>query len=199
MMENRQLKILNAFAAIVAKHGINKTTMRDVAEQAGYSVGTIYNEFANKEALIDGLFNQKKLEVEGWLASLAGDCKITGELRLRQFMLGYVQEFNQKVQQDFAFADLVKEARYFRYIGLKTVDFNQFVHSKVRIVIENILNEGVREKNFYITDIPLTAHLIFSAFTVYLLPYLNEEKEFLQINEEAEAMLELIIKAISTK
>ncbi|MDF2566062.1 MAG: Bacterial regulatory protein tetR family [Massilibacillus sp.] len=198
-MKNRYFEILSVFSTIVAKHGINKTTMRDVAEQTGYSIGTIYNEFSNKEALVDGLFNQKRLEVEEWLASLCGVCQASGEMRLRRFMLGYVQEFNQKVRQDVAFAEIVKEARYFRYIGLKTVDFNQFVRSKVLVIIENILQAGVKEKLFYITDILLTANLILNAFAVYLLPSLILEKEFEHIYKEAEAMLELIIKALLAK
>lgn len=198
-MKNRNFKILNAFAAIVAKHGINKTTMRDIAEQTGYSVGTIYNEFANKEALIDGLFDQKKLEIEECLACLSGVCQASGEMRLRRFILGYVQEFNQKIRQDVVFAEIVKDARYCKYIGMKTIDFNQFVHSKLLVIIENILRAGVEERIFFITNIPLTAKLVLNAFTAYLLPSLILEKEFEQINREAEYMLELIIKALSTR
>lgn len=198
-MKNRNLKILNAFAAIVAKHGINKTTMRDIAEQIGYSIGTIYNEFANKEALIDGLFDQKKLEIEECLACLSGVCQASGEMRLRRFILGYVQEFNQKIRQDVVFAEIVKDARYCKYIGMKTIDFNQFVHSKLLVIIENILRAGVEERIFFITNIPLTAKLVLNAFTAYLLPSLILEKEFEQINREAEYMLELIIKAFSTR
>jgi len=198
-MKNRNFKILNAFAAIVAKHGINKTTMRDIAEQTGYSVGTIYNEFANKEALIDGLFDQKKLEIEECLACLYGVCQASGEMRLRRFILGYVQEFNQKIRQDVVFAEIVKDASYCKYIGMKTIDFNQFVHSKLLVFIENILRSGVEERNFFITNIPLTAKLVLNAFTAYLLPSLILEKEFEQINGEAEYMLELIIKAFSAR
>lgn len=198
-MKNRNFKILNAFAAIVAKHGINKTTMRDIAEQTGYSIGTIYNEFANKEALIDGLFDQKKLEIEECLACLSGVCQASGEMRLRRFILGYVQEFNQKIRQDVVFAEIVKDARYCKYIGMKTIDFNQFVHSKLLVIIENILRAGVEERIFFITNIPLTAKLVLNAFTAYLLPSLILEKEFEQINREAEYMLELIIKALLTR
>jgi len=57
----------------------------------------------------------------------------------------------------------------------------------------------VYRKNFFITDISLTAKLVLSAFTAYLLPSLILEKEFEQINKEAEAMLEFIIKALSTR
>lgn len=198
-MGNRHFKILTTFAALVAKHGVNKTTMRDVAEQTGYCIGTIYNEFVNKEALIDGLFDQKKMEMEECLSGLSGISQASGEMRLRRFILGYVQEFNQKIRQDAAFAELVKEACYFRYIGLKTVDFNQFLHNKLQVIIETILKAGVQEELFFMTDISLTAKLVLSAFTAYLLPSLILEKELEQINKEAEAMLEFIIKALSPR
>ncbi|WP_110953419.1 TetR/AcrR family transcriptional regulator [Anaerosinus massiliensis] len=198
-MRGRKLRILEAFATIVAKHGINKTTMRDVAEQTGYSIGTIYNEFVNKEALIDGLFDQKKLEIETCLRDLSDTCQASGEMRLRRFILGYIKAFNQRIREDVAFAELVKEACYFRYIGLKTMDFNQFVQSKLLIIIEDILNSGVEERVFRVAHISRTAKLVLNAFTVYLLPSLILEKEFIHIYEESECMLEFILKALSAK
>lgn len=198
-MENRRIEILNAFSSIVARHSINRTTMRDVAKETGYSIGTIYNEFANKEALIDGLFEQKKIEFEKLLLHLSGICHAEGEMRLRRFILGYIKEYNQKMRQDYVFVELVRDARYFRFIGLKAVDFNQFIRRKALAILEGILHAGVQAGSFYITDIAFTAILILNAFTMYLLPSPAAERHSDSIAKEAEAMLELLIKALRTR
>ena len=59
---NRQ-KILAAAADVFAARGL-EVTLDDIAREAGVGVGTVYRRFANREALIDALFETKIGEVE---------------------------------------------------------------------------------------------------------------------------------------
>ncbi|MDX1659957.1 MAG: TetR/AcrR family transcriptional regulator [Nitriliruptorales bacterium] len=47
--------ILEAGAQIIDEDGLVDFSMRDVAERAGVSERTVYNHFANRQALLDGL------------------------------------------------------------------------------------------------------------------------------------------------
>jgi AcrR family transcriptional regulator len=170
--------------------------MRDVAQEVGYSVGTIYNEFENKEALIDGLFERTQEEIDRLLENLSGFCQAPPEMRLRRFIIGYVRAINIKMRQDRAFTELLKEAKRFRHIGIKTMDFGKTVRGKVIGILTNILTLGVREGTFHVPDIPLTAQLVLEAFTGYLIPFLTLEREIDDIVHDAEAMLDLIVKSI---
>lgn len=54
----RRAQILDAAAAVFAEKGFHKTTIRDVARQAGIADGTIYNYFQDKDALLLGLLDR---------------------------------------------------------------------------------------------------------------------------------------------
>ncbi|SHI74667.1 TetR/AcrR family transcriptional regulator [Propionispora hippei] len=196
MTGQRRDQILDAFMRIVADHGINRTTMRDVAREVGCSVGTIYNEFASREALIDALLERAQQEMDQLLKELSVSCQAPAEMRLRRFMIGFVQAVNLKMQKDRAFTEFVKEIKNFRHIGFKPTDLGKTIKLKVIGILEEILTQGVREGTFEIDNIPLTAKLVREAFTEYLVPFLTLEKTIEDIVEGAQAMMELIIKSI---
>jgi AcrR family transcriptional regulator len=54
---NRQ-RILAAAGELFAEHGLG-VTLDDIARHAGVGVGTVYRRFADKELLIDALFEQR--------------------------------------------------------------------------------------------------------------------------------------------
>ncbi len=48
----RRNQIIESAIAIIAQKGFQRTTIKDIAQHAGIADGTIYNYFANKEALL---------------------------------------------------------------------------------------------------------------------------------------------------
>jgi AcrR family transcriptional regulator len=65
---NRQ-RILVAAAEVFAEHGL-EASLDDIARHAGVGVGTVYRRFADKEALIEALFEERIAE----MARTAGEC-----------------------------------------------------------------------------------------------------------------------------
>src|SRR5438045_1329294 len=60
---NRQ-RILDAARELFADQGLN-VTLNDIAHHAGVGVGTAYRRFANKEEVIDALFEEELQKVAG--------------------------------------------------------------------------------------------------------------------------------------
>src|SRR5919199_5106778 len=58
---NRE-RLLAAARELFAEHGLD-VTLNDIAHHAGVGVGTAYRRFANKEEVIDALFEQRLQEV----------------------------------------------------------------------------------------------------------------------------------------
>src|SRR3954470_17666715 len=60
---NRE-RLLAAAAELFAEHGL-AVTLNDIAHHAGVGVGTAYRRFANKEEVIDALFEERLQAVAG--------------------------------------------------------------------------------------------------------------------------------------
>ncbi len=52
-------RILDALATLITRWGYGKTTVDDIAREAGVGVGTVYRHFPNKEALLVALMREK--------------------------------------------------------------------------------------------------------------------------------------------
>ncbi len=66
--ERNRLRILDAAGELFAQRGLG-VTLDDIARHAGVGVGTVYRRFADKELLIDALFEQR---LESMCAIAAG-------------------------------------------------------------------------------------------------------------------------------
>ncbi len=51
-MNDRTLSILNAAQTVFARYGVSKTTMNDIAREAGVARQTLYNAYPSKEAVL---------------------------------------------------------------------------------------------------------------------------------------------------
>ncbi len=56
--DERRPQILDAAARVIAARGFDGLRLSDVAEEGGFSVGTVQHYFGSREALLDGAFRQ---------------------------------------------------------------------------------------------------------------------------------------------
>lgn len=72
--EEREYRILDAAAELFVHYGYDKTTVSDIARQAGVSKGTIYLHFGSKDELLEGLIvREMQIYAERWLAEVDAD------------------------------------------------------------------------------------------------------------------------------
>jgi TetR/AcrR family acrAB operon transcriptional repressor len=70
----RQQQILDAAAAVIIRLGYDKATMRDIAEEAGASRGTVYLYFKGKEELFEALLYREYMRyAQSWLELIEAD------------------------------------------------------------------------------------------------------------------------------
>jgi TetR/AcrR family transcriptional regulator, repressor for uid operon len=67
----RRHRILDAAEACFARNGFHRTTMNDVAAEAGMSAGNLYRYFANKEAIVTGLTERDREMIAADFESIA--------------------------------------------------------------------------------------------------------------------------------
>ena len=72
--DERQQQILDAAAAVIIRLGYDKTTMSDIAEEAGASRRTVYLYFNGKEELFEALLYREYLQyAQTWLEFIEAD------------------------------------------------------------------------------------------------------------------------------
>jgi TetR/AcrR family acrAB operon transcriptional repressor len=72
--ENREQRILDAAAELIVHYGYDKTTVSDIAREAGISKGAIYLHFAGKDHLFEALLvRELRQYAEHWLALIEAD------------------------------------------------------------------------------------------------------------------------------
>jgi TetR/AcrR family acrAB operon transcriptional repressor len=72
--QEREQRILDAAAALLLRYGYDKTTISDIAEEAGISKAAIYLHFAKREELFQALISREFSEfAEDWLARVEAD------------------------------------------------------------------------------------------------------------------------------
>jgi TetR/AcrR family acrAB operon transcriptional repressor len=72
--DERQQQILDAAAAVIVRLGYDKTTMSDIAEEAGASRRTVYQYFNGKEELFEALLYREYLQyAQTWLEQIEAD------------------------------------------------------------------------------------------------------------------------------
>jgi AcrR family transcriptional regulator len=89
--DRRRTQILDAAARVLAERGYHRTTVRDIAREAGVADGTIYLYFSSKQDLLLGLIAQL-----GRFAERRADFAELANLSLRDFSSTYLaQRFGQ--------------------------------------------------------------------------------------------------------
>ncbi|MEL7117040.1 MAG: TetR/AcrR family transcriptional regulator [Pseudomonadota bacterium] len=78
-MEDRDLQILRAALTVFAKFGVAKTTMSDIAAEAGVARQTVYNAFPGKPELLRGAVRLAYSDVQGKIRERWQTCKTLGD------------------------------------------------------------------------------------------------------------------------
>lgn len=82
--------LLDAAATLFAERGAEATTLADIAERAGYSIGAIYHHFQDKKAVQHALFDQLAEEFEATAREATAPERWTGA-GVAEILRGYLQ------------------------------------------------------------------------------------------------------------
>jgi AcrR family transcriptional regulator len=94
-MDERRAHILRAAIAVMSAQGYPRTTIKQIAREAGIADGTIYNYFRNKEAILIAIIQQITEAEMRDLQFQAGQ-----EMTLRTFVAMYVRHRMDEIAAD---------------------------------------------------------------------------------------------------
>jgi len=97
MREQVTAAILDAAEAVIADRGLDGASTAAIASRAGVAVGTLYNYFPDRDALIDSLFDVRRAEILPRLHdALRAAGKLPAERRLRGYLAAVVAVFDDQ-------------------------------------------------------------------------------------------------------
>lgn len=194
-MLNRREKILNTFISLVERYGINKTTMHDIAMEAGISVGTIYNDFANKQDLIDAFWQRVENQSIRHLDELIAQ-NLSAEQLLRLIIIEHIKNFNGQIRRNRGVYEMMTNG-VITYIRRKIIDNRNIIKRELTKRVELIISDGIQNGGFEaVDDISGTANCFVEAFTEYWAPPLVLSREQEDVVKDAELMFNFVIKAL---
>jgi AcrR family transcriptional regulator len=189
--EEKRNSIACSCKEILLQHGINNLTISQIAKTAGVGKGTIYEYFENKEDIVFEIITVFIAEYEQILQELVSQ-NISTKEKVFHFLCQIHEEKEGKRQ--------LKIYREFLAISLSNgtegmIDFNIKCRMQFTIILENILQEGIRKK-----EISVKALDFVSALLVYKLGLVIESHTAgLDVKRDAEVYLNALFTLIEIK
>src|SRR5690606_22833407 len=87
----KQIEILEIVEKLISEKGINATSVREIAKEAGINVAMISYYFGSKEKMIESLFQYKIGRMYQYLSKLKDDYKFKTKERLSAFLRIYLE------------------------------------------------------------------------------------------------------------
>ncbi|WP_370521033.1 TetR family transcriptional regulator [Pantoea sp. BAV 3049] len=97
--------ILQAATQVLAREGVQRFTTARVAEAAGVSIGSLYQYFPNKAALLFRLQCAEWQETSDMLSAILQDRTMSTEARLRKLVMAFIHSEYEEAATRSALAD----------------------------------------------------------------------------------------------
>ncbi len=182
-------RILQAAEARFRDYGYAKTTVAEIARDAGVSVGGVYRFYPSKEALL--VASVRRALEEKLAAGLAAAEKETDAFAaLQAFLLARLRVGHAQVAGTRHFYEMLQ------IINERHRDLLLAYEQKVIAVIADILRRGVQQGRFAVEDAEQTAYDIHQATLRYNSPIALKRNELPQLERDLVRFLKLLDRGL---
>jgi AcrR family transcriptional regulator len=98
LKEATHAAILDAAESVFSRDGAQSARMEDVAATAGVAVGTLYNYFADRNALLEALLDTRRAELLARIDAVLADRSQPFERRLQAFLSAAIGHFQRHLE-----------------------------------------------------------------------------------------------------
>ena len=183
MRRTVRFAVLDAAEQLIAKHGLRDAGLAQIARRAGVAVGTLYNYFTDRDALIRDLFESRRATLRPLLlaASTAG-ADLAFEPRLRAYVRAVLEAF----ESHRSFLKVAIENEHLKPPGSTTP---QDLLAGVRAVIAAGVAEGVVAAD----KAELLALVITGTFRAIAIDRLHQGGD---LTKDADGMVEILLDGV---
>lgn len=173
----RRALILEVADRLLRHYGPNKTTVADVAREAGVGVGTVYLEFSSKDAIVEELSRSRHHKILAAMRAAATAARKTHKDRLSGAFDARLEAYLAIADEGVHACDLVhcggskpREEPAPSVTGVKTA-LAGFRDEEQTLVVE-VLRRGVEAGELEVEDAEATARAILCAYASFVPPWI---------------------------
>ena len=185
-VQQRRALILEAADRLLRHYGPQKTTVADVAREAGVGVGTVYLEFPSKDAIVEALSRTRHRAVLEAMRRAATAPRDTVGDRLTAAMDARLEAFFALAEEGAHACDLVHCVS----AAVKSAQAS-YCEEELGLVVE-LLGRGREAGELEVEDVELTARTVLRAYATFTLPWLRG-RDGTEARRELGAMHRLVL------
>ena len=183
----RKKSILDGALKVFKTHGIEKTTMDEIAHESGFGKATLYYYFASKDEVFIAIME------DGWKQLWEGiESKIVEELAPRKKFMGIIKKMANIVKNDRILYGFLFTAP--NHIQDESKQVWKTYQERLYAILKSIIEEGIKKKEF----IDLNPGMLMKAIGGLFHGLLIENKEDLD-DKDFELMLNNFLRPESAK
>jgi len=182
-------KILEAAIKIFSKYGYHKSTVSQIAKEAGVADGTIYLYFKNKDDILRSFFNYKTKEVFSKFKEEVRQGKNALD-KLRRLITYHLKAFESNREMAIVYEVETKRRRHLSDDKIREI--SNLYQEIVKEIIELGQQEGTIRKDL---SIPFLKQFMVGAIDEVITTWLYSSKKY-SLSSMAEPLIDLIIKGI---
>ena len=180
LREAVRAQILDAAEELIAARGLHGASLVQIAKRAGVAVGTLYNYFVDRDAMVRALFEVRRASLRPLLVAAAKNAEtMSFEQRLRRFMRDLLAAFDAHRR----FLKVAMEGEHLKVPATSTAN-------DIRSAIDEIIAAGVTERAIYKDEASLLAQMIMGAIRGVVLHRIAEGGEFAR---DADAVVSIFL------
>jgi AcrR family transcriptional regulator len=162
----RREQILQAAERLLEHYGPQKTTVADVAREAGIGVGSVYLEFPSKEAIIEALSRARYEAVLEAMRTATTKADASWSERLEHMMQTRLEAYLLQASGGAHARDLLHCANP----AVKSASL--WFYQEEQALVTELLTHAVAEGEFDVADVSLTARAILRAYSCFPPPWI---------------------------
>ena len=178
--------ILDAAESVALEAGIEAATAAAIAARAGVAVGTLYNYFSDRDAILTALFRTRRSEILPAIEDAAQRAAaLPFEDRLRSYIRGLLSAF--EARRDFLKLAVVTE-------GEKIKGRDRTLMTRVLQHLEDIMRDGAADKLFAADRVPAYARMIQGSMKGLVLWRVSEGGAF---TDDADIVVDTFLRGVT--
>jgi AcrR family transcriptional regulator len=162
----RREQILQAAERLLEHYGPQKTTVADVAREAGIGVGSVYLEFPSKEAIIEALSRARHETVLDAMRVVVSRADSSWSERLAMMMQTRLDTYLAQAEGGAHARDL------FHCANPAVKSASIWFHQAEQTLVTEVLDAGVAAGEFDVADTSLAARVILRAYGGFTPPWI---------------------------